>query len=154
MEQQDSSKQPILRREMTLDGLQKSLRGSLPDLIGMELISVSQGRLTSRLNVRPDLMAVNGFLHAATIIGLADTTCGIGTRAHLPEGAESFATAELKTNFLGTVRDGAISCEATLEHGGRTLQVWDAVVRDAKTNRRIALFRCTQIILWPKGRAS
>jgi 1,4-dihydroxy-2-naphthoyl-CoA hydrolase len=88
-------------------------------------------------------------LHAATIICLADTTCGFGTMAHLPKGAESFTTIELKTNFLGTVRKGGIHCEAQLEHSGRTLQVWDAVVTDEALGQTIALFRCTQMILWP-----
>jgi 1,4-dihydroxy-2-naphthoyl-CoA hydrolase len=129
--------------------MQKQCKGYLPDLIGMELISVVQGKLYSRLKVRHDLMAPNGFLHAATIIGLADTTCGFGTLAHLPEGAASFTTIELKTNFLSTTREGVITCEAKLEHSGRTLQVWGAEVTDEAGGQRIALFLCTQIILWP-----
>jgi uncharacterized protein (TIGR00369 family) len=82
---------------------------------------------------------------------LADTVCGFGTLAHLPEGADSFTTIELKTNFLGTVRGGAITCEAKLEHFGRTVQVWDAVVADDSLARTIALFSCTQMILGPKS---
>ena len=139
-----------LRPELTLERMKALCTGYLPGLIGMELVSVSSGKILSRLNVRHDLMAPNGFLHAATIIGLADTSCGFGTLAHLPEGAKSFTTLELKTNFVSTVRGGAITCEATLEHFGRTVQVWDAVVADEATARTIALFRCTQMILWPK----
>lgn len=129
--------------------MQKQCKGYLPDLIGMELISVVPGKLSSRLKVRHDLMAPNGFLHAATIIGLADTTCGFGALAHLPEGAASFTTIELKTNFLSTTREGVIACEAKLEHSGQTLQVWGAEVTDEVGGQRIALFLCTQVILWP-----
>ena len=150
MTEDQSQKLTRLRPELTLDKMKELCKGYLPELIGMELVSVSAGKLVSRLKVRHDLMAPNGFLHAATIIGLADTSCGFGTLAHLPEGAESFTTIELKTNFLGTVRGGAITCEAKLEHFGRTVQVWDAVVADEATARTIALFRCTQMILWPK----
>jgi uncharacterized protein (TIGR00369 family) len=67
--------------------------------------------------------------------------------ASLPEGARGFTTIELKTNFLGTARDGAIACEATLVHGGRTTQVWDARVTDEATGKVLALFRCTQMLL-------
>jgi 1,4-dihydroxy-2-naphthoyl-CoA hydrolase len=134
-----------------LEKMKELCTGYLPGLIGMELVSVSPTKLLSRLAVRHDLMAPNGFLHAATIIGLADTTCGFGTLSHLPEEAKTFTTIELKTNFLGTVRGGAITCEARLEHFGRTVQVWDAVVADEATARTIALFRCTQMILWPKS---
>ena len=85
------------------------------------------------------------------MVALADTTCGYATIAHLPAGAESFTTIELKSNHLGTVREGSIACVATAQHLGRNTQVWDAVVTDAATGRKIALFRCTQMILWPRG---
>jgi len=94
-------------------------------------------------------MAPNGYLHAATVIALADTSCGYGTFASLPDGARGFTTIELKANFLGTVREGALACEATQVHGGRTTQVWDARVMDESNARVIALFRCTQILLYP-----
>ena len=122
--------------------------GTLPGLIGMEVLEVARGRVTSRLTVRPDLLAPNGYLHAATVIALADTSCGFGSLASLPDGAQGFTTIELKTNFLGTVREGGLACEATLVHGGRTTQVWDARVTDEATGRVIALFRCTQLLLY------
>lgn len=89
-----------------------------------------------------------GFLHAATVVALADTACGYGCLATLPEGATSFTTIELKTNYLGTARDGVIRAEANLVHGGRTTQVWDATVRDETSGKVIALFRCTQLLLY------
>jgi len=121
--------------------------GHLPGLVGLEVREIGRGRVTSRLTVRPDLLAPNGYLHAATVVALADTSCGYGTIASLPEGATGFTTIELKANFLGTVREGAIACEATLVHGGRTTQVWDARVTDEATGRVVALFRCTQMLL-------
>jgi uncharacterized protein (TIGR00369 family) len=111
---------------------------------------MSTGKLTSRLEIREELLAPNGFLHAATIIALADTSCGYGAICHLPPGAESFTTIELKTNFLGTARSGSISCVATLLHGGKTTQVWDAIVTRAEDQKTIAMFRCTQMVLYPK----
>jgi hypothetical protein len=50
--------------------------GHLPGLIDMRIVEVAPERLASRLEVRTELMAPNGFLHAATIVALADTTCG------------------------------------------------------------------------------
>lgn len=121
--------------------------GHLPGLLGIEILDVGPGRVRSRLTLRPDLFAPNGYLHAATVVALADTSCGYGTMASLPEGGQGFTTIELKTNFLATVRDGGLGCEATLLHGGRTTQVWDARVTDETTGRVVALFRCTQMIL-------
>jgi uncharacterized protein (TIGR00369 family) len=122
-------------------------QGYLPGLLGLEIREMEPGRVTSRLPVRRELMAPNDYLHAASVVALADTSCGYGTIASLPEGARGFTTIELKTNFLGTAREGAIACEATLVHGGRTTQVWDARVTDEATGKVLALFRCTQMLL-------
>lgn len=146
-----SKRPPRLRPGITLEKMHQRNTGYLPDLIGIEWLSVEPGRVTGRMKVRRDLLAPNHFLHAASIIGLADTACGYGAFAHLPEGAENFTTLELKANFTGTVREGAIFCEARLIHSGRTVQVWDAEVTDEADGRLIALFRCTQMILWPRA---
>jgi uncharacterized protein (TIGR00369 family) len=132
----------------TIEQLNARGRGTLPGLIGIEFTSIEPGRLTSRLALRPELLAPNGYLHAAAIIALADTTCGYGTISDLPDGANNFTTIELKTNFLNTAREGAIACVATRVHGGRTTQVWDAQVTDEASGKTIALFRCTQLILY------
>ena len=107
-----------------------------------------------RMQVRPQLLAPNGFLHAASVIALADTACGFAVIAHLPSGAESFTTIELKCNFLGTAREGAVDAVARGVHLGRNTQVWDATVTEAATGKTLALFRCTQMILWPRAAAS
>jgi uncharacterized protein (TIGR00369 family) len=119
-------------------------------MFGIEFLTVEPGRLTSRLAVRPELLAPNGYLHAAAVIALADTSCGYGTFTDLPEGAQNFTTIELKSNFLGTARQGVLACVATRVHGGRTTQVWDATVTDESNGKTIALFRCTQLILYPR----
>jgi 1,4-dihydroxy-2-naphthoyl-CoA hydrolase len=134
----------------TIDQLNARGQGYLPGLIGIEFLSLEPGRLTSRLDVRPELLAPNGYLHAAVIIALADTTCGYGTFTDLPDGANNFTTIELKSNFLGTAREGSIACVATKVHSGRTTQVWDATVTDEISGKTIALFRCTQLILYPR----
>ena len=134
----------------TLEQLNARGQGYLPGLIGIEILTLETGRLTSRLILRPELLAPNGYLHAATVIALADTSCGYGTLAHLPEGAQNFTTIELKSNFLGTARQGIITCVATQVHGGRTTQIWDAQVTDEASGKTIALFRCTQLILYPR----
>lgn len=133
----------------TIQQLNARSAGYLPGLMGIEFLSMEPGRLTSRLTVRPELLAPNGYLHAAVVIALADTTCGYGTFTDLPAGAQNFTTLELKSNFLGTAREGMIACTATRVHGGRTTQVWDAEVKDER-GKTLALFRCTQLILYPR----
>ena len=139
-----------LRPEVTLDKFLSRGKGYLPGLMGVRFTEVVENRVSAELDIRKELLAPNGYLHAATVIALADTACGYGCIAHLPPGAENFTTIELKTNFLGTARNGTIVCVATPAHLGRATQVWDALVTDQASGRRIALFRCTQMILWPR----
>ncbi|WP_321912735.1 MULTISPECIES: PaaI family thioesterase [unclassified Paraburkholderia] len=136
-----------LRHDVTIETLLERQRGRLPDLLGFRPIALEQGLLRAELDVRSDLLAPNGFLHAATVIGLADTACGYACLAHLPPNAKNFTTIEIKSNHLGTAREGTISAVATGVHLGRSTQVWDATVKgpDGKT---IALFRCTQMVLY------
>lgn len=151
MDKESAGKYMRLRPGIDLEKMHLRNKGYLPELIGIEWLSIEPRRVTGRVKIRQDLLAPNGYLHAASIIGLADTACGYGAFAHLPEGADNFTTLELKANFLGTLREGTMACEATLVNGGRTVQVWDAVVTDEATGRTLALFRCTQMILWPKS---
>ncbi len=133
----------------TADELNALLPGTLPGLLGVAITAHEPGRLEATLDVRPDLLAPNGYLHAATVVALADTACGLATRALLPEGSSGFTTIELKSNFLGTVREGAVRTVAANAHAGRSTQVWDAVVSSG-AGRTLALFRCTQSVLWPR----
>jgi 1,4-dihydroxy-2-naphthoyl-CoA hydrolase len=138
------------RPEMTAEFFNGRGAGHLPGLVGVQILSVSAGELESRLEIRRELLAPNGFLHAASVVALADTSCGYACVANLPQGASGFTTIEIKSNFLGTALEGAIFCRATPAHLGRTTQVWDAVVTIEGTEKRIALFRCTQMVLWPR----
>ncbi|MBP6011717.1 MAG: PaaI family thioesterase [Alphaproteobacteria bacterium] len=123
---------------------------SLPGLLGLEFSDSEPGYVRGRMAVKQHHMAPNGYLHAASVIALADSACGRGAFISRPEGATGFTTIELKTNFLGTAKDGAIEVEARLVHGGRLTQVWDAEVRREGDTKPLALFRCTQMMLYPK----
>lgn len=123
--------------------------GHLPGLIGIHFTAMTRERVRAELPLRPELLAPNGFLHAATVVALADTACGYGCRLLLPEGASGFTTIELKSNFLGTALSGTIVCGAWPVHVGRSTQVWDAEVHNAE-GKLMALFRCTQSVLYPR----
>jgi uncharacterized protein (TIGR00369 family) len=138
-----------LRPEFTLEAANQRGSGRLPGLFGFRVTAVSDKSLDAELDVRPEILAPNGYLHAATVVALADTACGYGCLAHLPHDAANFTTIELKTNFLGTAREGTIACTARPVHLGRTTHVWDATVYRRDDRRTIALFRCTQMILYP-----
>jgi uncharacterized protein (TIGR00369 family) len=132
--------------ELTLAQLQEMGSSGFPGLLGIEFEEAGGGYARARLTLEQKHMAPNGYLHAGTVVGFADSACGYGCILSLPDGATGFTTIELKTNFLRSVLEGTIECEARLVHGGRTTQIWDATVSDPN-GRPMALFRCTQLVL-------
>jgi uncharacterized protein (TIGR00369 family) len=126
-------------------------KGTLPGELGIQWDEVATGTARGRFTVERRHMAPNGFLHAASVIALVDSACGYACVASLPEGASGFTTVELKANYLGTAKAGeVVACKAWLVHGGRMTQVWDAEAVNETTGKTMALFRCTQMVLWPR----
>lgn len=136
---------------LTADHFNTLSQGKLAGHLGLVITQLTPAEVRGTLAVAPQLMATNGFLHAGSVVTLADTCCGYGCVANLPQGASSFTTVELKSNHLGTAREGHVDCVARPAHLGRTTQVWDAVVTHRETGKTIALFRCTQMLLYPKS---
>jgi uncharacterized protein (TIGR00369 family) len=135
---------------VTIEALNERGVGKLPGFLGIVFTRVDAAEIEAELPLRAELMAANGFLHAGSIVTLADTSCGYGCFANLPQGATGFTTIELKSNHLGTAREGTIASFARALHMGRNTHVWDSVITHKESNRTIALFRCTQMILYPK----
>ena len=89
---------------------------NLPGLLGIVFEKVESAEVVAKVTVRKALMAPNGYLHAGTVVTLADTCCGYGTVMSLPEGASGFTTIELKSNFFGSAREGTLVCVARPLH--------------------------------------
>lgn len=134
----------------TIEEINSLAESSLPGHLGIEITLVEEGKVAAQMRIQKHHLAPNGFLHAGSIVTLADSCAGFGCATNLPSNAKGFTTIELKSNHLGTVVEGAVECTASLVHKGRTTQVWDAVVSDQSSGKKLALFRCTQMILYPK----
>lgn len=134
----------------TAGGFNQFSQGTLPEHLGIQITSVEGTEVSAEMAVTPFLLAPNGYLHAGSVVTLADTAAGYGCIANLPSGANGFTTIELKSNHMATAREGVVCCSAKLIHAGKTTQVWDVVVKNKATDQTLALFRCTQMILYPK----
>jgi len=122
----------------------------LPQHLGHVITDTSSETFTGEFKIEKHHHSPNGFLHAGSVVALADTIAGYACVAHLPEGASGFTTIEMKTNFLGTALDGTVQGVAKAIHLGKTTHVWDVTVFHKEKNKKLAIFRCTQMILYPK----
>jgi 1,4-dihydroxy-2-naphthoyl-CoA hydrolase len=135
---------------LTPDHFNEIGTGKLPGYLGIVVTHVGELELRAELAIDERLMAPNGFLHAGTIITLADTCAGYGCIVNLPPGAIGFTTIELKSNHLGTALEGTILGSAKPAHRGKTTHVWDSIVTHRESGKTLALFRCTQLILYAR----
>jgi 1,4-dihydroxy-2-naphthoyl-CoA hydrolase len=125
--------------------------GKLPGHLGIVITQVNESEVSAQLTVNETHMAPNGYLHAGAVVTLADTCAGYGCIVNLPPGATGFTTVELKSNHLGTALEGIIAANAKPAHLGKTTQVWDVVVTHQGSGKTLALFRCTQMILYARA---
>ena len=135
---------------LTTDKFNAAGNGYLPGHLDILVTEADIGELKAEFVVSKKHIAPNGYLHAGSVVALADTAAGYGCVAHLPEGGTGFTTLELKSNHMGTARNGTVRCHAKAVHLGKTTQVWDAIVSHIESHKIIAVFRCTQLILYAK----
>jgi 1,4-dihydroxy-2-naphthoyl-CoA hydrolase len=110
---------------------------SLSDLIpfaaaiGMELLEAAPELVVSRLAWSPERCTTGGVMHGGALMALADNGGGVCAFLNLPDGAVGTATIESKTNFLRSVREGAVTASSRPLHLGRTMVVVETeLVRD------------------------
>lgn len=137
-------------RDVVADMLRQESEATLPGHMGLVLIDIGEGTARMRCEIQAFHLAPNGYLHAGSVITLADTAAGFGCVGNFPEGATGFTTIELKSNFTGTLLEGTMLAEAKMIHAGRTTQVWDVEVSAEATGKKLAYFRATQMILYPR----
>lgn len=123
-------------------------KGHFPGLLKIKITHIEKGTMSGEMAVKKEYFAPNGYLHAGSIVTFADTIAGYATYAHLPKEGKSFTTLEIKSNFIGAIREGELKCECFAEHLGRTTQVWRAIVSEVKNHKKLAIFSCTQLILY------
>ena len=138
-------------RQQIAELLRAAGADKFPGHLDLELVEITEGAASMRVDIKPHHLAPNGYLHAGLVVSLADTAAGYGCVGNWPEGASGFTTIEMKANFFATLLEGTLEARATMIHGGRTTQVWDVDVVDQSVGKAIAAFRCTQMILYPRA---
>lgn len=119
---------------MTLADLQKIVAGEAPgaavgELIGMRIVDAQEGRVTFELDAGPQHSSPPGTLHGGILCDLADGAMGCATLSQLEEGA-TFATVELKINFLKPVWTGRLTAIGEVIKAGNTLTLCGCRITD------------------------
>jgi len=131
--------------DIDVSGISAALKGTLSDLLGMQLVEATKDRVVAQLVIRDDVRTVGGSLHGGTLMALADTVGATATVLNLPAGATT-TTLESKTNFFAAGRTGTVRAETTPLHRGKRTMVWQTRVTD-ESGRLLSLTIQTQMVL-------
>ncbi|MFQ5920273.1 MAG: PaaI family thioesterase [Thermoplasmata archaeon] len=112
----------------------KIIQGELPHppvarLIGFRLVSIEPGTAVVELEASEDHANPMGTLHGGILCDIADAAMGLAYAATL-EAGESFATLELKINYLRPFWTGDLTAVGKVLHAGRSVGVTECDVED------------------------
>jgi 1,4-dihydroxy-2-naphthoyl-CoA hydrolase len=135
----------VTRPEITPDLAARTLPGSFPGDLGIELVSISDDEVHGRVHIDRRHLHPGGYVHGGVWVAFADTVAAWGTFRHLRDG-QDFTTAELKANVFAAGRAGdTLTAVGEPLHVGRRTQTWEVRIHNA--TKLAALFVCTQVVL-------
>jgi len=119
---------------MPLVALQQLADGKRPpppiaSLIGFTLSAVSPGEAVIELTTGPQHANPMGALHGGVLCDIADAAMGIAYASTLTDG-ETFATVEMKINFLKPVWTARLRAVGRLIKRGKTLGFLECDITD------------------------
>ena len=101
-----------------------------PRLLGIQIDEVQQGRARLSLEVRKDLLQLQGVMHGGAIASLIDTAVAFAILG-ASEADVRFTTVEMKVNYLSAIREGRVVADARLIRDGRRIIVAECDVFDS-----------------------
>ena len=102
-----------------------------PRLVGIEIESIEPGRARLSLEVREELLQLQGIMHGGVIATIIDTAVAFAIIG-ASEPDDRFTTVEMKVNYLAPIREGRILADARLVRDGRRIVVADCDLFDSK----------------------
>jgi acyl-CoA thioesterase len=87
-------------------------------LMGIDVVSVEQGKAELRMQVRPDMMNGVGWLQGGILAAIADEAMALALYSLLSD-TEGIATISESTSFIRGVQDGCIIAAGKVIRKGR-----------------------------------
>ncbi|HKG21522.1 MAG TPA: PaaI family thioesterase [Blastocatellia bacterium] len=108
---------------------------NFPRMLGIEIDLMEPGRAVLGVEIRQELLQLQGVLHGGAMASLIDTAVAMAI-VSVSEPEDRFTTVELKINYLAAVRDGRVTADARIIRDGRRIIVAECDAFDS--NGRLA----------------
>ena len=110
-----------------LEFLRKDYEQGFPAFCGFEVKHVAYGHFEAQLQVQPEHMQQDGFVHAGLMATLADHTAGYSAYTTVPEDI-SILTIEFKINYFKPAVGKMIICRSKVINKGKKIIVSESEV--------------------------
>ncbi|MFT4863743.1 MAG: hypothetical protein ACI95C_002977 [Pseudohongiellaceae bacterium] len=90
------------------------------DLLGIELVSMEDGKAVCAVQLQPCHLNNGGRVHGGLLTSLADTAAGVAVRSKRPDGKVS-ATTDLSIAFIRPPAGDRLIATAEVIHAGKRL---------------------------------
>jgi uncharacterized protein (TIGR00369 family) len=108
---------------------QEDFPAPIGKLLGLKLSTPADGRAIVEFEATERYANPMGTLHGGVLCDVADAAMGAAYRSTLTDG-ESFATLELKINFLRPVWKAKLRAEASMVHAGKIVGLVECEIFD------------------------
>ncbi|KMJ58805.1 esterase [Bacillus sp. LL01] len=122
------------------------LKDTLIDLLGIEIVELSEERAVATMPVDKRTHQPFGLLHGGASVALAETIASIGTFNLIDKETEICVGLEINANHLKGKKDGVVTAIGIPLHRGKSTMVWDIKIED-EDQALICISRCTMAIL-------
>lgn len=94
----------------------------------IEIVSAGMDSSTVKVDLQPESMNLNGYVHGGLLYSLADCVTGITARMD----GRNYVTQSAHINFLSNVTGGSIFCTSEVIRRGHRVIVQHVKIRDEK----------------------
>lgn len=133
------------RRTTTLDALNAQSRETAMEPLGIVFTEIGGGFLRATMPVDARTRQPYGLLHGGASVLLAETLGSTAGMLSVDEG-QGVVGIEINANHLLGVRDGLVTGTTRPLHVGRSTQVWETRIEDAR-GRLACISRLTLAVI-------
>lgn len=121
----------IFRRGLDLAELNALSRGTAIEALGIEFVDIGDDHLVATMPVDARTRQPYGLLHGGASVLLAETLGSSAGNMCVAEG-EVCVGLEINANHVRAAREGVVRGTARALHIGRSTQVWEIRIEDAR----------------------
>ena len=119
---------------------------TIAESLGIELLSIDEGRVTGKMPVDSRTHQPYGMLHGGASVVLSETLGSVGSHFLVEKDGKGAVGIEINANHIKSIKSGWVYGTARIKHRGGKIHVWSIDIKDSE-DRLICTSRLTVMII-------